>query len=308
MKRLARTPEATRYLAFLGLVGLAVPLGTADASPADKEPGRSAALSYLEKVEGKSKDYVAPSQLDERFTIALYVNAKGRGANAQRMWVLQRDAKDGEFRLAMWDKKWWRSKAAKRKYKLAPGEEPPFSWLVSTGYKWPGDPKSGPTSLGVFAIDERKGRTQRGWHTHGMIHVFYIDYHYRSGRRSGIAFHGTTRGQYRKLGRIASHGCIRMHQSNALSVLKRIKGWDNVLAKERRWGEVPRFWRRERYSKRYGYVRNGSLLRQAINEPVKVAAAGRAGPSSDLYGADIIAMSRVLTKTGYRAVAVIFKD
>lgn len=303
---LARSQNTSPRLGFLVLVCMLLGASKVLAGTStDRTAAKSAALIYLEALDGKPKYYVAPSKLDSRFNLALYVNAKGRGPNAQRMWVLQRDPADGKFKLAMWDKNWWASRTAKRKYKLKPGEEPPFSWLVSTGYRWPGNRKSGPTTLGVFAMDERKGRTQRGWHTHGMIHVMYIDYHYRSGRRSGIAFHGTTRGQYRRLGRIASHGCIRMHQSNALSLLKRMKGWDNVLSEEQRWGEVPRFWRRQKYANRYDYVRDGSLLRQSV----KVAAVAPVDTASGaVVSTDATPSSDVLTKTGYRAVAVIFKN
>ena len=48
------------------------------------------ALRYLEDVSTKKAPYLAPSEIDRRFTIAFYVNAKGSGPNAQRMWVLQR--------------------------------------------------------------------------------------------------------------------------------------------------------------------------------------------------------------------------
>lgn len=270
---------------------------------------QSIALEYLERTEGKSKRYLAPSEIDERFNIAIYVNANRKGSNAQRLWVLQRDVEHGKFKLAMWDERWWKSKPARKKYKIKPGQTPPFSWLVSTGRKWRGDKRSGPTSLGVFTIDERQGRTQRGWHARGMKHVMYIDYHYRSGRRSGIAFHGTSRGQYRKLGSVASHGCIRMHQSNALKLLKRIRGWDNVLSEKRRWGTVPRFWKRERNSKRYGYVRDGSLL--AIKPSITTTGAdAEQVPSGDggvIHG-DTAKRSSVLTKAGFRAITVIFKD
>jgi hypothetical protein len=307
MKMLTRSQMIPSCFGFACLASLPMVIASVAAAEPVKvdAPTRSAALTYLESLDGKTKDYVAPSKLDGRFNLALYVNAKGRGPNAQRMWVLQRDPADGKLKLAMWDKKWWRSKTAKRKYKVEPGQEPPFSWLVSTGYRWPGNRKSGPTSLGVFAMDERKGRTQRGWHTRGMIHVMYIDYHYRSGRRSGIAFHGTTPGKYRRLGRIASHGCIRMHQGNALSLLKRMRGWDKVLTEGQRWGEVPRFWRRQKYSNRYGYVRDGSLLRPEV----KVAEAAPVELDGGVkVSTDAVPPSNVLTKTGYRAVAVIFKD
>jgi lipoprotein-anchoring transpeptidase ErfK/SrfK len=297
------------FICLAGVLALTAPAAANTQKSGEAVAHPSTALEYLEKTSGKSKDYLRPSEIDRRYNIALYVNASGRGPNAQRMWVLQRDAADGKMKFAMWDKKWWKSKRAKRKYKLEPGQQPPFSWLVSTGYRWPGNRKSGPTSLGVFAIDERKGRTQRGWHTHGMIHVMYIDYHYSSGRRSGIAFHGTTRGQYRRLGSIASHGCIRMHQSNALNLLKRIKGWDKVLPEDQRWGEVPRFWKREKYSRRYGYVRDGSLLTKQRKTPIEVAEAELAIPAGDTVAPiESLLTPQVLTKKGYRAVAIIFKD
>lgn len=308
MNLLPQTQMTPRWLRVVCLASFSLVTALPVAAETVVKPeaaAQSAALTYLEGLDGKPKYYVAPSKLDGRFNLALYVNAKGRGPNAQRMWVLQRDPVDGKMKLAMWDKKWWASKRVQRKYNLKPGEEPPFSWLVSTGYRWPGNRKSGPTALGVFAMDERKGRTQRGWHTHGMIHVMYIDYHYKSGRRSGVAFHGTNRSQYRKLGRIASHGCIRMRQTNALSLLKRMKGWDKVLTEAQRWGEVPRFWRRQKYANRYGYVRDGSLLR----EPLQVAdAASSLPPEGIKISTDAAPPSDVLTKTGYRAVAVIFRD
>ena len=65
MQRPATIPGTTLRSVFLGSAGLAlalVPVGAA-AAAGGKDPGRSAALSYLEKLEGKSKDYVAPSQL-----------------------------------------------------------------------------------------------------------------------------------------------------------------------------------------------------------------------------------------------------
>ena len=268
---------------------------------------KSQDFPYLESLKNKTKNYLSPSQIDSRFNIAIYVNASGSGPNAQRMWVLQRDPASGDFKLAMWDKAWWNSKRARKKYRIEKGQTPPFSWLVSTGKKWRGDNRSGPTSLGVFALDERPGRTQKGWHAPGMIHAMYIDLHYNSGRRSGIAFHGTTRSQYRKLGRIASHGCIRMHQTNALNLLKRIKGWDNVLTDEQRWGEVPRFWKRQKNSNRYGYVRDGSLLPRS---PEKAAAAVNASVvnQSGTTLSDIQSTAPALTKTGFRAVAIIFRD
>lgn len=299
-------------LGFLSIMVCSAPTHAAS-TPTGENQNNSASndqvFPYLESLKDRTKNYLAPSQIDNRFNIAVYVNTKGSGPNAQRMWVLQRDPDSGDFKLAMWDKAWWNSKRAKKKYRINKGQTPPFSWLVSTGKKWRGDNRSGPTSLGVFALDERPGRTQRGWHSRGMIHAMYIDLHYNSGRRSGIAFHGTTPGQYRKLGRIASHGCIRMHQTNALNLLKRIKGWDNVLDHQQRWGEVPRFWQREKKNRRYGYVRDGSLLPQS--SPERVAAAGTNAAAISSAGpafTDAQLAVPVLTKTGFRAISIIFKD
>lgn len=259
------------------------------------------ALAYLESLKGSDERYKAPSELDPRFTVALYVNAATKGPHRQRMWVLQRDEIGGPWRLALWDERHW------RKAKLGDGEVPPYSWPVSTGRYYRGDKFSGPTPTGVFALDERKWRYGRGWSAPGMVHTMYIDLHYSSGRRSGVAFHGTTRYRYRRLGRADSHGCIRMRQENALAVLNRITGRDEVLPENMRWGEVPRYWKSERGQKRWGYTRDGTphAVEVAVADGTDVdgaalpvgAVAADAGPAPD-----------VLTKTGFRAISVIFTD
>ena len=210
-------------------------------------PARAAdALGYLEGLKGKPQPLHAPSEIDPRYTTALYVNTSGSGPNKQRMWVLNRDSIGGPWRLALWDKDYW------KKAKLGDGEIPTFSWLVSTGRSYPGDHKSGPTPNGVFALDERKRRYGWGWLQDGMVHVMHIDFHYPDGRVTGVAFHGTTAGRYRRLGNIDSHGCIRMHQKNALALLNRVTGKDGTLAEDLRWGEVPRFWAAEKGTRRIG--------------------------------------------------------
>jgi hypothetical protein len=272
------------------------------------------ALSYLEGLKGSDERYKAPSELDPRYTIALYVNAATKGAHRQRMWVLQRDAIGGEWRLALWDKALW------RKADLGDGAVPSYSWPVSTGRYYRGNKFSGPTPTGVFALDERKWRYGRGYTAPGMIHSMYIDFHYASGRRSGVAFHGTTTRRYRRLGRADSHGCIRMKKKNALALLNRITGRDEVLPEEMRWGEVPRFWTFERGHKRWGYTRDGT----PHPSKVPVAPADDAGEAegNDAEIVQTIAVRQdtdrqvtdqqdppdVLTKMGFRAIAVIFKD
>jgi len=46
----------------------------------------------------------------------------------------------------------------------------------------------------------------------------------------GYAIHGTTRGNWSNLGRVASHGCIRLHPDNGqiFNVLVRRNGIRNV--------------------------------------------------------------------------------
>ena len=276
-----------------GCAGLILLLVSA-LTPAQAESNR--ALAYLEGLKGIPDRYIAPSEIDPRYTIALYVNASPSGPMRQRMWVLQRERVGGPWRLALWDKRHWKRK------KLKDGETPLYSWLVSTGRKWRGDRFSGPTPHGVYSLDERRGRSQFGWHARGMIHAVYIDYHYRSGRRSGVAFHGTTVGQYRKLGRIASHGCIRMRQENALALLRRLRGKDGVLEKALRWGEVPRFWKTGNRYRRYGYFRDGRT------HPTRIAEIDSLDPAPAAVLSDTSPHPRVLTKTGYRAIAVIFRD
>ena len=136
-------------------------------------PGARAegALAYLESLKGSNERYKAPSELDPRYTIALYVNAATKGPWRQRMWVLQRDEIGGPWRLGLWDKRHW------RKAKLGEAETPAYSWPVSTGRYYRGDRFSGPTPTGVFALDERKWRHGRGWSAPGMIHTMYIDFH-----------------------------------------------------------------------------------------------------------------------------------
>src|SRR4029078_9665632 len=53
------------------------------------------ALTYLESLKGSSDRYKAPSELDGRYTVALYVNTADSGPWRQRMWVLHRDAIGG---------------------------------------------------------------------------------------------------------------------------------------------------------------------------------------------------------------------
>ncbi len=297
--RLARIAAA----GLLGAAWLIAHQGRATAG--ELEPVRSGALAYLQSLAG-TPGYLAPGEIDPRFTIALYVNAATSGPNQQRMWVLHRDRIGGAWRLAMWDEAHW-------KKKLPAGGEPAYSWLVSTGRKYPGDRLSGPTPTGVFGLDERRGRIVPGYAGPGMINAMWIDLHYDGGRRSGVAFHGTTPGAYRRLGTVDSHGCIRMHQRNASALLKWVTGRDKALSEDQRFGEVPRFWQRESGNARYGYTRSGHGF------PVEVESMRRRLAANDIGSSGPIAVSgavdapeadlpAVLTKDGYRVIAVIFDN
>lgn len=262
------------------------------------------AVAYLDNIKGQPSPYLAPSDIDPRFTTAIYVNVATRGPTRQRMWVLHRDRIGGSWRLGMWDKRHWKRKAKRAKVDHL---TPMYSWPISSGRYYRGDRRSGPTPPGIYGLDERRWRYGRGWLTYGMRHVMHIDYHYSGGRVSGVAFHGTNTFRYRRLGRADSHGCIRMRQDVALAFMNRITGKDGVLSEDLRWGDVPRFWRGERGRRRYGYKRDGSLLLQgaykglqvaSVDWPVVVDAAAR--PPRELK-------PKVLTKKGFRAIVIFFK-
>lgn len=218
--------------------------------------------------------FIPPSLIHPSYQLAIYINAGARSEASQKMWVLRRNG--ANWRLGLWDADYWAGKA--------PNAPPAYSWPVSTGRKYSDSP-SGPTPLGIFNVDDRNHRHRKGWGSPGMFHSIYFDLHYRGGRASGVAMHGTTRSKYRLLGRIDSHGCVRMTQANAEQMWQVFHPGDARGAASPLWGEVPRYFRSEPRADgrpRYGYVRDGSLLQDES--------------------------ARVLTKEGYRAVIVVFRD
>ncbi|MCA0921169.1 L,D-transpeptidase [Pseudooceanicola nanhaiensis] len=247
----------------------------ASASATGTGTGTDPALRYLEAVTpATGTPYLAPSALHPAYSHAVYVNAATSGPHAQKMWVIAR-AGDGWSLLASDDSHW--------SGREMPDGGPGYSWPVSTGRKYPGDSRSGPTPLGIFNVDDRRHRP--GWGSPGMYNALYIDLHYSSGRASGVAIHGTTSGQYRKLGRVDSHGCVRMRQSNADLIWNLIHPDGVRGAASPLWGEIPRYFTSAvgtGMTPRRGYVRDGSLLR-------------------DASGA-------LLTREGYRMVFVFFWD
>jgi len=155
-------------------------------------------LPYLEALSAPGAldpkvAYLAPSRIDPAYSHAIYVNTATRSEGGQKMWVLKR--RPSGWQLALWDADYWQDRG-----------QPSYSWPVSTGRRYPGDRRSGPTPLGIFNVDERSFRHRRGWGSPGMYNAIYIDLHYGSGRISGVAMHGTPVSKYRLLGRADSHG------------------------------------------------------------------------------------------------------
>lgn len=262
------------------------------------------AVTFLDSIKGQSEPYLAPRDIDPRFTTAIYVNVATRGPTRQRMWVLNRDELGGPWRLGLWDKRHWKRKAKRAKVKDL---TPSYSWPISSGRYYRGDRKSGPTPPGIYGLDERRWRYGRGWLQYGMRHVMHIDYHYRGGRVSGVAFHGTNTFRYRRLGRADSHGCVRMRQDMALAFINRITGKDGVLSETLRWGEVPRFWRGQKGRRRYGYRRDGGIQLEGAYKGRQVASLDwPVVRDSDARPARLL-KPRVMTKQGFRAIVIFFK-
>lgn len=276
-----------RGFAVTGLAALAAPM-LARPALATLPDAAEVGLPYLERLgqPGRLPDriaYMPPSKIDPSYDVAIYVNAATSGVAKQKMWVLKRNS-GSSWRIGLWDKDYW------SKQGLSFGR-PPYSWPVSTGRHHPGEKRAGPTPLGIFNVDDRKTRHRKGWGSPGMYNSIYIDLHYGSGRASGVAIHGTTRGMYRRLGTADSHGCVRITQENSEQLWQmfhptgRVAGESSPL-----WGEVPRYFKsrpKQDYSARWNYVRDGSFLWE---QPEDADTPQR------------------LTKAGYRALLVFYRD
>jgi hypothetical protein len=253
----------TRRTTLMGL-GAACATGISGQARAGVAPER-VGLDYLENLGQPGAlnpkiAFIPPSRVDRAYSHVVYVNTALRGEGAQKMWVTRRKGQGWE--LALWDDKYWDAKGA--------GHAPDYSWPVSTGRVYPGNRRSGPTPVGIFNVDDRSHRHRRGWGSPGMYNSIYIDLHYGSGRAAGIAMHGTTRNLYRRLGRVDSHGCIRMQQKNADLVWSMFHGKAKPGPDSPLWTEaVPRYFTSKvtkGYEARRGYVRDGSFLYDAAGE------------------------------------------
>lgn len=235
-------------------------------------------LDYLERLGEpgalhESVAYIPPSGLHEAYTHAFYVNTAFYGPGRQKMWVLERGTAGWD--LALRDDRFWQRRESFDGY----------SWPVSTGALHQGNPRAGPTPTGIYNVDERSQRFRWGWGSPGMYKAVYIDLHYSSGRISGVAMHGTDSYRYNRLGSPASHGCVRMTQSNMDAVWSILHPEGARREASPIWGEVPRYFRStpaDTLNARTGYVRDGTFL-------------------YDDAGA-------MLTKPGYTALFVFFRD
>lgn len=83
------------------------------------------------------------------------------------------------------------------------------NWLVSTGTKGHGTPNFDTHPNGRIYDRYTSTRYPGGDYDNlgNMPYAVFI--------RGGFAIHGTGRGNWSKLGRVASHGCIRLHPDNA---------------------------------------------------------------------------------------------
>lgn len=235
-------------------------------------------LDYLESLAkpgamNPKMAFIPPSQIDPAYSHVVYVNAATRSPGGQKMWVIERKGRG--WKLALWDEGYWQDKG-----------KPAYSWPVSTGRHYPGEKRAGPTPLGIYNADDRTHRHRKGWGSPGMYNSIYIDYHYGSGRASGVAMHGTPKGKYRLLGRADSHGCVRMHQANADQIWNMFHQGTRPGAQSPLWSEaVPRYFKTkpsDSRNNRYGYVRDGSFLYDKEGER--------------------------LTKAGYSVLFVFFRD
>lgn len=248
------------------------------ATPALANLPVSHGLDYLEGLAEpgalhESQPFVAPSAVHEAYSHAIYVNVSFHGDARQKMWVLERRGPGWD--VALRDDDYWQRRDGAAAY----------SWPVSSGALHAGNPRAGPTPSGIFNIDERSGRYRSGWGSPGMYKAMYIDLHYNSGRVSGVAMHGTTGGRYRYLGQPASHGCVRLTQSNmdALHAVFHPGGARREASPL--WGEVPRYFTSDvsdSMAARRGYLRDGTLRYDEVGN--------------------------LLTKMGYTALLVFFRD
>ena len=84
------------------------------------------------------------------------------------------------------------------------------TWLVSSGGKKTATPNfEGKPNGRIY--DKYSSKANPGGDYQGLGNMPYAVFIY-----SGYAIHGTTKGNFPKLGTAASHGCIRLHPDNAL--------------------------------------------------------------------------------------------
>lgn len=228
-------------------------------------------IDYLNNLAQNRPDrYTAPNEIHDSYQMAIYVNVAGKtsfeGLEAttstrQKMWVLTKNTV-GQWEIGLWDENFW----AQQDWDQSKGT-PPYSWPISSGRKHNDGSISSPTFAGTYNLDDRlktsNGRTRhkKGYYSPGMYDAMFVDYHYSSGRATGVALHGTTPSMYKRLGSRDSHGCVRIHQDNSVRLYEYVHQYDHLPKVENPlWGTMPRFYVRGDQGARFDYVRDGQLL------------------------------------------------
>jgi hypothetical protein len=98
---------------------------------------------------------------------------------------------------------------SKQKLYLYIDKELKDSFLVSTGTKYRKTPNLNTRPSGPI-FTKYTSRKFPGGNYNGLGNMPYAVF-----VRGGYAIHGTTKGNFAKLGKVASHGCIRVHPDNA---------------------------------------------------------------------------------------------
>ena len=107
------------------------------------------------------------------------------------------------------------------------------------------------TPTGIYRINHSRSDGRR--YGKGMWHSLYFDLVYPWGKTSGLAVHGTSKSQYKNLGRQRSHGCVRTTQAQASSM------YESLINDDTWWSnDLPDMNNRVRLKSDNGRVRGGA--------------------------------------------------
>jgi hypothetical protein len=167
-----------------------------------------------------------PSDLANHFNTILYVSKARRGAWAQQMFVLKKDA-SGEFSLT-------------DSFPVSTGRERREKYFTTT-------------PAGIFTLHpQRMFRMHRSktWDDAPMPYAMFFDVTYTN-RATGIALHAATGSGIKQLGRRASGGCVRMPPAKVKALFEEIQAgqhdgmipefaWDSAAGRTSTNGTIKR--------------------------------------------------------------------